>query len=45
MSNNSEYFSANKATWNDKVKVHAESDMYKMDAFKKMIKSMKSSGG
>ena len=35
MSNNSEYFSANKATWNDKVKVHAESDMYAMDAFKK----------
>lgn len=35
MSNNSEYFSANKATWNDKVKVHAESDMYAMEAFKK----------
>lgn len=34
MSNNSEYFSANKATWNDKVKVHAESDMYAMEAFK-----------
>ncbi|AUC82376.1 bifunctional 2-polyprenyl-6-hydroxyphenol methylase/3-demethylubiquinol 3-O-methyltransferase UbiG [Lacinutrix sp. Bg11-31] len=35
MSNNSEYFSANKATWNDKVKVHAKSDMYAMEAFKK----------
>ena len=35
MSDNSEYFNANKATWNDKVKVHAESDMYTMDAFKK----------
>ena len=35
MTNNSEYFNANKATWNDKVKVHAESDMYAMEAFKK----------
>jgi len=35
MNDNSEYFSANKATWNDKVKVHAESDMYAMEAFKK----------
>ncbi|WP_055435666.1 class I SAM-dependent methyltransferase [Lacinutrix algicola] len=35
MSNNSEYFSANKATWNDKVKVHAKSDMYAIEAFKK----------
>ncbi len=28
------YFAANKATWNNKVKVHAESDMYNMDGFK-----------
>jgi len=34
MSNNSKYFDANKATWNDKVKIHAESDMYDIDAFK-----------
>lgn len=35
MSTNSEYFKVNKATWNDKVKVHAKSDMYAMDDFKK----------
>lgn len=35
MSTNSEYFKANKATWNTKVNVHAKSDMYAMDAFKK----------
>jgi len=35
MTNNSKYFSTNKATWNEKVKIHAESDMYNMDAFKK----------
>ncbi|MGB1211140.1 MAG: class I SAM-dependent methyltransferase [Lacinutrix venerupis] len=35
MSTNSKYFSTNKATWNDKVKVHAKSDMYAMDDFKK----------
>ena len=34
MSNNSEYFNANKATWNDKVKVHAKSDMYALEDFK-----------
>ena len=34
MDSNKEYFSANKATWNDKVKVHAKSDMYNMQAFK-----------
>lgn len=33
MSANSEYFRVNKATWNTKVKVHAKSDMYAMDAF------------
>jgi 2-polyprenyl-3-methyl-5-hydroxy-6-metoxy-1,4-benzoquinol methylase len=35
MSDNSEYFKANKATWNDKVKVNVESDMYAINAFKK----------
>ena len=34
MDKNQEYFKANKATWNDKVKVHAKSDMYNMKAFK-----------
>ncbi|EGV44093.1 class I SAM-dependent methyltransferase [Bizionia argentinensis JUB59] len=29
------YFATNKATWNTKVKVHAESNMYNMLAFKK----------
>ena len=35
MINNDNYFNTNKATWNDKVKVHANSDMYNMKAFKK----------
>jgi 2-polyprenyl-3-methyl-5-hydroxy-6-metoxy-1,4-benzoquinol methylase len=34
MTNNTKYFKTNKATWNQKVKVHAESDMYNMKAFK-----------
>jgi len=34
MTNNTKYFKTNKATWNQKVKVHAESDMYNMEAFK-----------
>lgn len=29
------FFATNKATWNTKVKVHAESEMYNMEAFKK----------
>ena len=33
MSNN-KYFEANKATWNDKVKVHSKSEMYDLEAFK-----------
>ncbi|MEW4924345.1 class I SAM-dependent methyltransferase [Algibacter sp. 2305UL17-15] len=28
------YFNTNKATWNDKVKVHAKSEMYDLEAFK-----------
>ena len=34
MNSKPDYFGANKATWNDKVKVHAKSDMYNMQAFK-----------
>lgn len=34
MTNNDNYFETNKATWNDKVKVHAKSDMYNLEAFK-----------
>ncbi|WP_198027616.1 hypothetical protein [Seonamhaeicola sp. S2-3] len=28
MSNTEHYFKTNKATWNEKVKVHAKSEMY-----------------
>ncbi len=35
MSENKNYFKVNKATWNAKVKVHAASKMYNLDAFKK----------
>ena len=34
MSDNSKYFDANKSTWNTKVKVHSESELYNMQAFK-----------
>ena len=34
MGANADYFKTNKATWNSKVKVHAESAMYNMEAFK-----------
>lgn len=34
MSNNQHYFDTNKATWNTKTKVHAESDFYNLEAFK-----------
>ncbi len=34
MSSHSKYFAVNKSTWNSKVKVHAESEMYNMKAFK-----------
>jgi len=34
MSANSDYFKVNRATWNAKVKVHAKSAMYNMQAFK-----------
>ena len=29
------YFETNKATWNEKVKIHSKSEMYQLDAFKK----------
>ena len=34
MSDNNKYFEVNKATWNEKVKVHSESEMYDLEAFK-----------
>ena len=34
MKEHTNYFDVNKATWNKKVGIHAESEMYKMDAFK-----------
>ena len=34
MNANEDYFRVNKATWNDKVKAHAKSDMYDLEAFK-----------
>lgn len=34
MESNESYFKINKATWNNKVKVHAASEMYDLDAFK-----------
>ncbi len=36
-----EYFNTNKSTWNQKVKIHATSDFYDMDAFKKGTTSLK----
>ncbi|WP_339917339.1 class I SAM-dependent methyltransferase [Yeosuana marina] len=35
MNSNKNYFKVNKATWNEKVKIHVQSDMYDLDAFKK----------
>ena len=35
MSKNKKYFEINKATWNEKVKVHSKSEMYDLEAFKK----------
>ena len=34
MVSNEDYFRINKATWNNKVKIHANSDMYDLEAFK-----------
>ncbi len=35
MTTNKDYFETNKNTWNEKVKVHAKSEMYHLDDFKK----------
>lgn len=35
MNSENNYFDTNKATWNEKVKIHARSDMYDLEAFKK----------
>ncbi|HLV15228.1 MAG TPA: class I SAM-dependent methyltransferase [Xanthomarina sp.] len=35
MSKYDPYFNANKATWNEKVKIHSKSAMYQLEAFKK----------
>lgn len=34
MNTDNEYFNVNKATWNEKVKIHSESEMYDLQAFK-----------
>ncbi len=34
MEDNKRYFEVNKATWNEKVKIHATSEMYELEAFK-----------
>ncbi|WP_142785427.1 class I SAM-dependent methyltransferase [Changchengzhania lutea] len=34
MKTNTEYFKVNKVTWNEKVEVHAQSDLYDLEAFK-----------
>ncbi len=36
------YFNTNRATWNEKVKVHATSEMYNLDGFKKGKSSLMS---
>lgn len=35
MNSKDQFFNVNKATWNKKVKVHAQSEMYNLEAFKK----------
>lgn len=40
MSKYDSYFNANKATWNEKVKIHSKSEMYQLDAFKKEKSSL-----
>ena len=42
MTTNNNYFKTNKATWNEKVKVHAKSDMYNLDNFKNGASSLMS---
>lgn len=42
MNNIDKYFEVNKSTWNEKVKVHTESEMYDLEAFKKGKSSLMS---
>ncbi len=42
MEDNNHYFEVNKATWNEKVKPHAKSELYDLDAFKKGKSSLMS---
>lgn len=40
MSQQKSFFDTNKATWNEKVKIHAKSEMYDMEAFKSGASSL-----
>jgi 2-polyprenyl-3-methyl-5-hydroxy-6-metoxy-1,4-benzoquinol methylase len=42
MNSENNYFDTNKATWNEKVKIHAKSDMYDLETFKKGKNSLMS---
>lgn len=42
MTTNNKYFKTNKATWNEKVKVHAKSAMYNLEEFRKGKSSLMS---
>jgi len=42
MNSENNYFDTNKATWNEKVKIHAKSEMYDLEAFKKGKSSLMS---
>ncbi|MBT8266028.1 MAG: class I SAM-dependent methyltransferase [Bacteroidia bacterium] len=42
MGSNTKYFNINRSTWNQKVKIHAESEMYAIEAFKKGKSSLMS---
>lgn len=40
MENLTKYFETNKATWNEKTKIHVESGMYDLEAFKNGVSSL-----
>ncbi len=42
MNNQNDYFKVNKETWNEKVKIHSESGMYDLEAFKEGKSSLMS---
>lgn len=42
MESSRDYFETNRQTWNKKVAVHAKSEMYQLEAFKKGARSLKS---